>query len=216
MIGPGFRPLPVTHEVNHEVGCGKHAQLDAPLPAGSWCGTWKASRPSVGVQPGVGVAGPASPCGTATPAATASSQLGGEDEAAFSIAHSSTSHSGVCVFFLGLQFRKCASVGAGPPEEDDQAHGVSERHAQEGCEMHGGAAWRGTSSHSWAAIGGCINAAFLPAQISEDDQFLFCGTTSGDILKFNLKTRLLSDYGPKRVSAKHSRVGPPPLPSSAL
>lgn len=50
----------------------------------------------------------------------------------------------------------------------------------------------------------------FPAQISEDDQFLFCGTTSGDVLKFNLKTRLLSDYGPKRVSAKHSRVGPPP------
>lgn len=57
---------------------------------------------------------------------------------------------------------------------------------------------------------------FSPAQISEDDQFLFCGTTSGDILKFNLKTRLLSDYGPKRVSAKHSRVGPAPLLLSDL
>lgn len=51
--------------------------------------------------------------------------------------------------------------------------------------------------------------------MSEDDQFIFCGTTSGDILKFNLKTRLLSDYGPKRFSAKHSRVGPPTRPSSA-
>lgn len=57
---------------------------------------------------------------------------------------------------------------------------------------------------------------FFPAQISEDDQFLLCGTTSGDILKFNLKTRLLSDYGPKRVSAKHSRVGAPPLPLFCL
>lgn len=58
---------------------------------------------------------------------------------------------------------------------------------------------------------GCTNAAaaaLIPAQISEDDQFLFCGTTSGDIMKFSLKTRLLSDYGPKRLSAKHSRVGP--------
>lgn len=105
-------------------------------------------------------------------------------------------------------------MGAGRPEEEDQAHGVSERHAQEGCEMYGGAACRGVSSHSCAAIGGMHSRNhFIPAQISEDDQFLFCGTTSGDIMKFNLKTRLLSDYGPKRVSAKHSRVGPPSLPS---
>lgn len=34
-------------------------------------------------------------------------------------------------------------------------------------------------------------------------------------MKFNLKTRLLSDYGPKRFSAKHSRVGPPDRPGSA-
>ncbi|XP_023811139.1 cilia- and flagella-associated protein 52 [Oryzias latipes] len=39
-------------------------------------------------------------------------------------------------------------------------------------------------------------------EISNDDQFLFCGTTSGDILKVNLRTGLLSDFGP--VKAKHS------------
>lgn len=33
-------------------------------------------------------------------------------------------------------------------------------------------------------------------QISEDDQFIFCGTTSGDIMKINMKTGLLSDCGP--------------------
>lgn len=63
---------------------------------------------------------------------------------------------------------------------------------------------------------GALMAGFVPAQISEDDQFVFCGTTSGDIMKFNLKTRLLSDYGPKRFSAKHSRVGSARVPSSAL
>ncbi|XP_068583876.1 cilia- and flagella-associated protein 52 isoform X2 [Cebidichthys violaceus] len=35
-------------------------------------------------------------------------------------------------------------------------------------------------------------------QISEDDQFIFCGTTSGDIMKINLKTGLLSDSGPAK------------------
>uniref|UniRef100_A0A8C2X6V7 Cilia- and flagella-associated protein 52 n=1 Tax=Cyclopterus lumpus TaxID=8103 RepID=A0A8C2X6V7_CYCLU len=33
-------------------------------------------------------------------------------------------------------------------------------------------------------------------QVREDDTFIFCGTTSGDILKINLKTGLLSDFGP--------------------
>lgn len=78
---------------------------------------------------------------------------------------------------------------------------------------------RGSSSHSCAVSGGCSNAAVatsIPAQISEDDQFLFCGTTSGDIMKFSLKTRLLSDYGPRRFSAKHSRVGPPTHAIAAL
>lgn len=42
-------------------------------------------------------------------------------------------------------------------------------------------------------------------QISEDDRFIFCGTTSGDIMKINLKTRLLSDCGP--VKTKYSLVG---------
>ncbi|RVE76502.1 hypothetical protein OJAV_G00008540 [Oryzias javanicus] len=39
-------------------------------------------------------------------------------------------------------------------------------------------------------------------EISKDDQFLFCGTTTGDILKINLRTGLLSDIGP--VKAKHN------------
>ncbi|KAM6971925.1 cilia- and flagella-associated protein 52 [Aplochiton taeniatus] len=33
-------------------------------------------------------------------------------------------------------------------------------------------------------------------EIPEGDQFFFCGTTSGDIMKVNLKTRLLNSYGP--------------------
>lgn len=58
-------------------------------------------------------------------------------------------------------------------------------------------------------LGGALmlQPPLLSLQISEDDEFVFCGTTSGDIMKFNLKTRRLSDYGPKRFSAKHSRVG---------
>lgn len=43
------------------------------------------------------------------------------------------------------------------------------------------------------------------AQISEDDQFVLCGTTSGDIMKINLRTRLLSDCGPVKV--KFGQVG---------
>ncbi|XP_041790179.1 cilia- and flagella-associated protein 52 [Chelmon rostratus] len=39
-------------------------------------------------------------------------------------------------------------------------------------------------------------------EISEDDRFIYCGTTSGDIMKINLKTGLLSDCGP--VKAKFS------------
>ncbi|KAM4603483.1 cilia- and flagella-associated protein 52 [Polymixia lowei] len=40
-------------------------------------------------------------------------------------------------------------------------------------------------------------------EIQEDDQFVLCGTTSGDIMKVNLKTGLLSGCGP--VKQKHSR-----------
>lgn len=42
-------------------------------------------------------------------------------------------------------------------------------------------------------------------QISEDDQFIYCGTTTGDIMKINMKTRLLATCGP--VKAKYSLVG---------
>lgn len=45
----------------------------------------------------------------------------------------------------------------------------------------------------------------VAAQIAEDDQFIFCGTTSGDILKVNLKTRLLNICGP--VKNKFTKVG---------
>uniref|UniRef100_A0A8C4GF86 Cilia- and flagella-associated protein 52 n=1 Tax=Dicentrarchus labrax TaxID=13489 RepID=A0A8C4GF86_DICLA len=38
--------------------------------------------------------------------------------------------------------------------------------------------------------------------ISEDDQFIYCGTTSGDIMKINLKTGLLGECGP--VKTKYS------------
>ncbi|XP_047143851.1 cilia- and flagella-associated protein 52 isoform X1 [Hydra vulgaris] len=32
--------------------------------------------------------------------------------------------------------------------------------------------------------------------VSDDDQYMYCGTTSGDILQINMKTKLLSQYGP--------------------
>ncbi|XP_008315004.1 cilia- and flagella-associated protein 52 [Cynoglossus semilaevis] len=39
-------------------------------------------------------------------------------------------------------------------------------------------------------------------EITDDDQFIYCGTTSGDIMKINLKTKLLCDCGP--VKTKYS------------
>lgn len=42
-------------------------------------------------------------------------------------------------------------------------------------------------------------------QISKDDQFIYCGTTTGDIMRINMKTRLLAKCGP--VKAKYSLVG---------
>ncbi|XP_006810142.1 cilia- and flagella-associated protein 52 isoform X1 [Neolamprologus brichardi] len=35
-------------------------------------------------------------------------------------------------------------------------------------------------------------------EISEDDQFIFCGTMTGDIMKVNLKTKLLNHCGPAK------------------
>jgi len=35
-------------------------------------------------------------------------------------------------------------------------------------------------------------------QVSEDDKFIYCGTTSGDILQINMKTQLLCHYGPAK------------------
>ncbi|XP_034044856.1 cilia- and flagella-associated protein 52 [Thalassophryne amazonica] len=35
-------------------------------------------------------------------------------------------------------------------------------------------------------------------EITEDDEFMFCGTTSGDIIKFNLKTGLLNTFWPNK------------------
>ncbi|KAM6957115.1 cilia- and flagella-associated protein 52-like [Aplochiton taeniatus] len=37
-------------------------------------------------------------------------------------------------------------------------------------------------------------------EIEEDDVFFYCGTTTGDILKVNLKTKLLSSCGPAKFS----------------
>lgn len=42
-------------------------------------------------------------------------------------------------------------------------------------------------------------------QISGDDQFIYCGTTTGDIMKINMRTRLLTTCGPVKV--KYSMVG---------
>ncbi|KAM7008827.1 cilia- and flagella-associated protein 52 [Tautogolabrus adspersus] len=39
-------------------------------------------------------------------------------------------------------------------------------------------------------------------EFSEDDQFIYCGTTSGDIMKINLEKRLMADCGP--VKTKYS------------
>ncbi|XP_060883410.1 cilia- and flagella-associated protein 52 [Labrus mixtus] len=36
-------------------------------------------------------------------------------------------------------------------------------------------------------------------EISEDDQFIYCGTTSGDIMKINLERRLMADCGPLKT-----------------
>ncbi|XP_074549088.1 cilia- and flagella-associated protein 52 [Halichoeres trimaculatus] len=36
-------------------------------------------------------------------------------------------------------------------------------------------------------------------EISKDDQFIFCGTTSGDIMKISMKTGLLTHYGPVKT-----------------
>ncbi|XP_065065504.1 cilia- and flagella-associated protein 52-like [Rhopilema esculentum] len=35
-------------------------------------------------------------------------------------------------------------------------------------------------------------------QVSDDDQFMYCGTTSGDILQINMRTKLLCHYGPPK------------------
>ena len=33
-------------------------------------------------------------------------------------------------------------------------------------------------------------------QVCDDDQFMYCGTTSGDVLKVNMKTCLFTNHGP--------------------
>jgi len=35
-------------------------------------------------------------------------------------------------------------------------------------------------------------------QVSEDDEYIYCGTTSGDILQINMRTKLLCHYGPAK------------------
>ncbi|XP_015251024.1 PREDICTED: cilia- and flagella-associated protein 52 [Cyprinodon variegatus] len=39
-------------------------------------------------------------------------------------------------------------------------------------------------------------------EISEDDRYMFCGTTSGDILKINMATKILNQHGP--IKAKYN------------
>jgi len=39
-------------------------------------------------------------------------------------------------------------------------------------------------------------------QVDADDTFFYCGTTSGDILKINLKTKLLTNFGPAKDKFK--------------
>lgn len=41
-------------------------------------------------------------------------------------------------------------------------------------------------------------------QMTDDDSFFYVGTSTGDILKLNTKTTLMSDYGP--VKQKFSLV----------
>ncbi|XP_036408816.1 cilia- and flagella-associated protein 52-like [Megalops cyprinoides] len=43
---------------------------------------------------------------------------------------------------------------------------------------------------------GQLRRIVICIEVSEDDSFFYCGTTSGDILKINLSTRLLNCYGP--------------------
>lgn len=56
------------------------------------------------------------------------------------------------VFCFGLQLSP-ASVGAGPPEPEDQAHRVSDGYSEEGCDVHRGEARAGVGSHGggWGA-----------------------------------------------------------------
>ena len=36
------------------------------------------------------------------------------------------------------------------------------------------------------------------SQVSDDDKFFFCGTTTGDILQINVHNQLLRHYGPEK------------------
>ena len=41
--------------------------------------------------------------------------------------------------------------------------------------------------------------------MADDDSFFYLGTTTGDILKMNPKTKLLADTGPAQLPARASR-----------
>lgn len=49
-----------------------------------------------------------------------------------------------------------------------------------------------------------LQVSFLSFQMAEDDGFFYLGTTTGDILKMNPRTKLLADTGP--VKDKYSLV----------
>ena len=41
-------------------------------------------------------------------------------------------------------------------------------------------------------------------QILPDDEFFYCGTTTGDIIKISIKTKKMRNIGPMKKESKHS------------
>lgn len=55
----------------------------------------------------------------------------------------------------------------------------------------------GAHGHHWG-IPGLQVSCFSDPQLASDDSFFYLGTTTGDILKMNPKTKLLADTGPAK------------------
>ncbi|XP_065900088.1 cilia- and flagella-associated protein 52-like [Dysidea avara] len=45
---------------------------------------------------------------------------------------------------------------------------------------------------------GQLRRIFKCVQMTEDDQYMYCGTTSGDVLQINISTKLFRDFGPQK------------------